>query len=283
MAGANGGDNMKFKNGTFWISLAGGLMLIAPAFAQRVDNYRAQIRGGGGDRGKCTIEVEVDGVAEIEIRGDEGRMRTLSGNPSVWRRMECNQPLPQNPFEFHFSGVDGRGRQTLLRDPSNNRGTAVVRIEDPQGGREGYTFDIEWRATTGVSGGYRGDGGFDRGGDRGGDDGYRPGGRWNDEIRYSGRGDGNFNNFRGPDDRLYDCEVTVDRRGEVRVTFQTARRSQLTFTGRLTRFDRNLVVADMNGQGVRGSMEIRLGGRDRVNDIVMSASGRERFELRWHR
>jgi len=146
-------------NRTFWITLVGGLMLIAPAFAQRVDNYRAQIRGGGGDRGKCTIEVDVDGVAEIEIRGDQGVMRTLSGNPSAWRRMECNQPLPPNPYDFRFSGVDGRGRQTLLHDPANNRGTAVVRIEDPQGGREGYTFDIEWRGT----GGYSGGGGIDRG------------------------------------------------------------------------------------------------------------------------
>jgi hypothetical protein len=263
---------------TFWISLTGGVLFLAPAFAQRADTYRAQIRGGGGDRGKCTIEVEVDGVAEIEIRGDQGAMRTLSGGPSAWRRMECNQPLPANPYNFHFSGVDGRGRQTLLRDPSNNRGTAVVRIEDPQGGREGYTFDIEWSGTSGYSGGgggYRGDGGFDRGG---------PGGdRWNDEIRFRGRGDGNFNNFRGPDDRLYDCEVTVDRRGEVTVTFQTERRSRLTFNGRLTRFDRDSISADMSGMGVRGSMEIRYSGRNRVTDISMSAVGRERFELRWHR
>jgi len=273
------------KMNTFWMGLAGGLVMAAPMFAQRVDSYRAQIRGGGGDRGKCTIEVEVDGVAEIEIQGDQGRMRTLSGTPSSWRRMECNQPLPPNPNDFHFSGVDGRGRQTLLRDPSNNRGTAVVRIEDPQGGREGYTFDIEWRGT----GGFRsGDGGFDRGGggvDRGGDDGYRGDrdGRWNDQIHFTGRGDGNFNNFHGPDDRLYDCEVTVDRRGQVTVTFQNDRRSRSTFRGRLTRFERNLVVADMSGRGVRGSMEIRLNGRDRVTDISMSASGRERFELRWHR
>jgi hypothetical protein len=183
--------------------------------------------------------------------------------------------------------VDGRGRQTLLRDPASNRGTAVVRIEDPQGGREGYTFDIEWRGAGGA--GYRGDGGggggFDRGGDQGRDDGYRGDrdGRWNDEIRFTGRGDGYFKNFRGPDDRLYDCEVSVDRRGLVTVTFQNDRRSRSTFTGRLTRFDRNLVVADMSGRGVRGTMEIRLGGRDRVNDISMSASGRERFELNWHR
>jgi hypothetical protein len=39
----------------------------------------------------------------------------------------------------------------------------------------------------------------------------------------------------------------------------------------------------MSGMGLRGSMEIRLGGRDRVNNISMSASGRERFELNWHR
>jgi len=75
----------------------------------------------------------------------------------------------------------------------------------------------------------------------------------------------------------------VDRRGQVTVTFQNDRRSRSTFTGRLTRFDRDLIVADMSGRGVRGSMEIRLNGRDRVTEISMSASGRERFELRWRR
>ena len=139
---------MKSKNMAVWIPMAAGLVLAAPLcrtmFAQKVDVFHAQIQGGG-DRGKCTIEVNVDGVAEIEIRGDEGRMRTLSGAASTWRRMECTGPLPLNPLDFHFSGVDGRGSQKLLRDPASNRGTAVVRIEDPQSGREGYTFDIEWR------------------------------------------------------------------------------------------------------------------------------------------
>jgi hypothetical protein len=31
---------------------------------------RAMIRGGNPDRGKCTIEVVVDGAAEVEVRGD---------------------------------------------------------------------------------------------------------------------------------------------------------------------------------------------------------------------
>ena len=48
-----------------------------------------------------------------------------------------------NPPNFRFAGVDGRGRQDLIRDPRNG-GPAVIRIEDPQGGREGYTFDVTW-------------------------------------------------------------------------------------------------------------------------------------------
>jgi hypothetical protein len=263
------------------IAWAAGLLLTVPMFAQKPDIFHAQIRGGGGDRGKCTIEVNVDGVAEIEIRADEGRMRTLSGAASTWRRMECTEPLPENPLDFHFSGVDGRGSQKLLRDPASNRGTAVVRIEDPQGGREGYTFDIEWRGA-GASG-VRGDGRDRDEGARGGP-GPGPGGpRWDDEIRFTGRGDGYFKNFRDPDEVLRDCQISIDRSGVVNVTFQNARRTRLTFTGQLTRFEQGLIVADMSGAGVRGSMEILRIGPDRITDIAMSAEGRERFELNWHR
>ena len=256
---------MKSKNNTVWIGVAAGLVLAAPIFAQKVDIFHAQIRGDSGDRGKCTIEVNVDGVAEIEIRADEGRMRTLSGAASTWRRMECTGPLPLNPLDFHFSGVDGRGSQKLLRDPASNRGTAVVRIEDPAGGREGYTFDIEWRGAGLIA------------------PGPGRGPRWDDEIRFTGRGDGYFKNFRDPDEVLRDCQVSIDRSGVVTVTFQNARRARLTFTGQLTRFEQGLIVADMSGAGVRGSMEILRIGPDRITDISMSAEGREHFELNWHR
>jgi hypothetical protein len=101
------------------------------------------LNGGGGDRGKCTVEVVVDGAAEVEIRGDQAMLRNLSGSPAQWRRFECTGPLPANPAEFRFAGVDGRGRQDLVRDPRNG-GPAVVRIEDKDGGSEGYTFDIFW-------------------------------------------------------------------------------------------------------------------------------------------
>jgi hypothetical protein len=119
------------------------------AFAQG-DSRRADIRGGGGN-GKCTIEVEVDGVAEVIIDRDMGYLRTVEGQPATWRRFVCNQPMPSNPNNFRFRGIDGRGRQTLIRTPQQNRGRAVVQLEDAKGGRHGYTFDVEW------------DGGFDGG------------------------------------------------------------------------------------------------------------------------
>lgn len=106
----------------------------------------ASIRGGGGD-GKCTIEVEVDGAAEVEIRGSTARLRSRGGQRANWRRFECNQAMPSNPNDFRFKGIDGRGRQDLVRTPGNG-GPAVIRIEDPKSGREGYTFDIFWRGGT---------------------------------------------------------------------------------------------------------------------------------------
>lgn len=109
------------------------------------ERFTAQISGGGGGEGKCTFEVEVDGVAEIEIRGDQGFLRTLSGSGATWRRLQCNRPMPDYPSNFRFKGIDGRGSQDLVREPTNNNGTAVIRLEDPRSGREGYTGDVIWR------------------------------------------------------------------------------------------------------------------------------------------
>jgi len=135
-------------------------ILAIPAFSQRDVTFEAEVRGSGSS-GKCTIEVNVDGVADITIRGNQGRMRTQEGQPARWVRFQCNAPFPHNMREFRFRGIDGRGRQVLLQDPRNSNGSAVVRIEDPKGGSEGYTFDIEWRD------GFSGSGGGFPGGRRG--------------------------------------------------------------------------------------------------------------------
>jgi DUF3011 family protein len=148
---------------------------------------RATLTGRGGDSGKCTIEVDVSEIAEIEVSGDTGRLRTISGPPARWRRFECSGPLPRNPADFRFKGVDGRGRVALVRDPRETRGVAVVRIEDRQGGREGYTFDLEWRGGT----------------DRYGPDSYNQ----DRDGRYDGDRDGRY--YRDRDDRSHADGETV--------------------------------------------------------------------------
>ncbi|MGJ5815617.1 hypothetical protein [Paludibaculum fermentans] len=129
----------------FYLVLIAASSMVIPAGAQQVTR-RAELTGNAVD-GKCTIEVNVDGAAEVEVRGGEGRMRNLSGQPAVWRRFVCDGQMPANPHDFRFRGIDGRGNVQLLQDPRQNGGRIVFRIEDPQGGREGYTVDLEWRGS----------------------------------------------------------------------------------------------------------------------------------------
>jgi len=165
--------------------LASVMALAAPGFAQMSSTRRAAIRGGGsGDSGKCTIEVRVDQSADIEISGDMGRIHTVSGQRASWNRFECTSPIPRNPGDFRFRGVDGRGRVDLVRDPRSNRGTAIVHIEDSQGGSEGYTFDLEWQG--GSSGGSYGTPGYNN---RGSNDRY-------DDHRYN---DSRYNDYSRDD------------------------------------------------------------------------------------
>jgi hypothetical protein len=121
--------------------------LIQPAHANPVSR-RATITGGGGN-GRCTIEVSVDHAAEVEVSGDTGLLTTIAGQPSVWRRFQCNTPLPANPVDFRFVKIGGRGTVRLVQDPRSTRGRAVIHITDPQGSRGGYTFDLQWRASGG--------------------------------------------------------------------------------------------------------------------------------------
>jgi hypothetical protein len=117
--------------------------LIQPAHADPLSR-RATITGGGGN-GRCAIEVTVDGTAEVEISGDLGLLTTISGQPATWRRFQCNAPVPRNPVDFRFARIGGRGSMGLLQDPRSTGGRTVIHIDDPQGGRGGYSFDLQWR------------------------------------------------------------------------------------------------------------------------------------------
>jgi hypothetical protein len=232
-----------------------------PALAQG-QPFRARISGGGGD-GKCTFEVEVDGVAEVTIRGDQGYLQTISGNPARWRRLDCNQPMPGNPADFRFRGVDGRGSQNLVRDPNSNRGAAVIRIDDPKGGSDGYTGDVTWRGMGSYPGGgappYGGGGGGGRP-PYGGGGGYPGGGNYAPprvRVDTSGRGNYSARNRSGGITR-----GGVDTTGQPRVMLSDERNLRVTFWGDITR---------QNGDR---EFTMRITGSDQGN-----ASGTATFRL----
>ena len=143
-------------NRSFLIGITMFAVIVLPASAQDLQRRATMMGGGDRDRGKCTVEVLVDGRAEVDIRGDTATLRDLGGAAPQWRRFECSGPMPNNPAEFRFAGVNGRGSQRLVRDP-NSGGTAVVQIEDPENGAGVYTFDIIWGGAGSAYQGDRGD------------------------------------------------------------------------------------------------------------------------------
>jgi hypothetical protein len=119
------------------------MFLSLPAQAGN-DVRQAAITGSRGN-GTCTIEVSVDGAADIDIFGESGTLTTISGQRAAWRRFECNTPLPRSPADFRFVQVGGRGQTTLVREPNGNRGVARIHISDPKSGRGVYIFNLLWR------------------------------------------------------------------------------------------------------------------------------------------
>ena len=130
-----------------WPGLAIAVLSLQAQVPEQI--RQATISGSRGTSGKCTIEVRVDMSAEVDVYGNSGRLRTMTGQPATWARMDCTDPLPYNMSDFRFRGIDGRGQVKLVQDPRNNNGMAVIRIDDPKSGSEGYTFDIEWSGASG--------------------------------------------------------------------------------------------------------------------------------------
>jgi hypothetical protein len=98
--------------------------------------------------GRCEVRVWVDNRAEVRMRGDGIFVRTLEGSKSRDDGSECSQPLPYNSVrDFQIRQIAGRSRVTLAQEPGRmNNYTAMISIEDRQGGGDNYAFEVTWRS-----------------------------------------------------------------------------------------------------------------------------------------
>lgn len=135
---------------------AAALLLSTPAVAQVELQLRVR-QGPGWDvrarEGRCDIRVWVDNRAEVRMRGDAIFVRTLQGSRGRDEGSECTQPLPYNSVRgFQIRQTAGRSRVTLAQEPSRtNNFTAMILVNDTQGGGDNYAFEVTWLADTNIT------------------------------------------------------------------------------------------------------------------------------------
>jgi hypothetical protein len=135
---------------------AAALVASSTAVAQVESQLRVRQLPGWDARareGRCKIRVWVDNRAEVRMRGDAIFVRTVEGSRGRDEGSECSQPLPYNSVRgFQVRQTTGRSRVFVAQEPSRmNNFTAMISIEDSQGGGDNYAFEVSWTADTDVA------------------------------------------------------------------------------------------------------------------------------------
>ena len=83
-------------------------------------------------KGQCDIVLQVDGDAEVSVRGDMLLIHNIAGREPRDDGSECNAPLPdREALGFNYQAVERRDQMRLLAPPGRGNGfTVVVRIHD---------------------------------------------------------------------------------------------------------------------------------------------------------
>ena len=240
-------------------------------------------------KGQCDIRLQIDGEAEVSIRGDQVFIRTVSGRDGRDDGSECNEPLPSRNLEgFNFEVRDSRGEIRLLAEPSRRTDfQAVVRIRDNSSGEGRYHFRISWAMTGGGAFSAPGRDSFPgRRGDFDGDD-RRGGFAWNNNLHFTspGRGSSTLSGYGAQ--RLFDTIVDIDRGGRILVSFRTDSGRPITFSGSVIGADGDNLKADMASDDrarLRGPMYLSRDRRGDISRISLDATnGQDRLHLDWDR
>src|SRR5258705_12175384 len=132
------------------------LLVASTGFAQADIQLRARQMPGwdpNAREGRCEIRVWVDNRAEVRMRGDQIFVRTVEGSKGRDEGTTCSHPLPYNSVRgFQIRQTAGRNRIGLAQEPSRmNNYTAMIAIDDAQGGGDDYAFEVTWQADADIA------------------------------------------------------------------------------------------------------------------------------------
>ncbi len=100
----------------------------------------------GPREGYFEFSGRVDHVTAISISGERVRSEDFGGQRLRDGFYDWSSPMPAAPVDIELVNVRGRGRVELVESPWEGNGyTAVVRIEDLNGGAADYSFELVWR------------------------------------------------------------------------------------------------------------------------------------------
>ncbi|MBS1788284.1 MAG: hypothetical protein JST85_11205 [Acidobacteria bacterium] len=114
-------------------------------------NYRDPDHGrwndfpNGNGRG-LSWSGRVDGRDLINIRGNSLWVDHRDGQPVYDANYNFYNPLPNRQCAVNIRQVNGRGNVRVIEQPSPyNNYTAVIQVEDRDGGSDFYNLDIDWQ------------------------------------------------------------------------------------------------------------------------------------------
>jgi hypothetical protein len=167
------------------------------------------------------------------------------------------------------------GAVRLVQEPRDSNGNvAVVNIQDPKGGSEGYTYELTWEASgfggpdnsSGGGGGFFPGGGNSGGGNSGG--GFFPGtGGSLSDMNVSSRGFGSLN-YNGETSRLNEIQVRVQG-NQCDVTIYSGQGQNVQMSGVVSRGQPECAFTRSNNGRIRGRARFTMNG-DRLHQVTMT-------------
>jgi len=96
--------------------------------------------------GTMTWRGRVDDYVELNIQGSQVRSREREGVQTVNEQVSFSNPLPRADVTVSVRKRNGRGQVSVVQQPNqSNNYTAIIKIDDNQGGADDYEIEMEWR------------------------------------------------------------------------------------------------------------------------------------------